>query len=323
MNFRLECELRRWKETIRHTEALLLVGSCFTEQMGAKLDHYKFSTLQNPNGILFNPVSIARSVSRYISGEPYVAEDLFVHQDIWGSWDHHTRYSAVSRQDCLAGINASLAKAHGFLSRSDWMIVTLGSSFVYRLSDGRVVANCHKVPASSFTRELLDAGQVIACLSAMIEELRAFRPALRILFTISPVRHVRDGFVENNRSKAHLITAVHHLVSAYSGVHYFPAYELIIDELRDYRFFAEDMVHPNYQATQYVWERFCETCLQEDVQKIMEELSEVLAARSHRSLHPESEVHRRFLAKYLDKAVALQQRYPYLDLSEVIAYFGS
>ena len=307
---------------IRHADKLLLCGSCFTEQMGAKLRQYKFRTLENPNGILFNPVSIATAVNGYIENKQYSEADLFLQDETWGSWDHHTRFSALTAEESLAMINTSQNNAHHFLKNADWLLLTLGSSFVYERGEGSVVANCHKLPADKFRKRLLPVQELLAVLDEMIHRLREFNPGLQIIFTISPVRHLRDGFVENNRSKAALIQAVHQLVDKFGHLHYFPAYELVIDDLRDYRFYAEDMVHPNFAATQYVWEKFMATAIEENAHGLMKEIGQLNAARNHKAFNPGSVAHQAFLKKNLEKAQYLHSMYPYLDLADETAYFS-
>jgi hypothetical protein len=323
MNFHLEFTPKPFEQKISHRHQLFLAGSCFTEQIGSKLSWHKFRTLDNPHGILFNPVSIAKAIHTYIINKEYKAEELFYHHELWGSWDHHTRFSSPEQAISLEMINESQQKAHRFLKNANWLLLTLGSAFVYELEDKRVVANCHKVPADKFNKRLLKETEIVAVLQDMIKELQQFNPTLNIIFTISPVRHLRDGFVENNRSKATLISAVHQLTETNNGVFYFPAYELVIDDLRDYRFYAEDMVHPNYAATQYVWEKFITACIDEDSRKLMKEIAVLNAARSHKPFHPASLQHQQFLLNNLEKASRLQEEFPYLDLSEEIGYFGA
>lgn len=323
MDFRLEFTPKPFDVKINHQQNLLLVGSCFTEQIGSKLSNHKLSVLDNPNGILFNPVSITKSISSYISNRQYKEADLFYQNECWNSWEHHSRFSHPDKAECLQGINASQHQAHDFLKKADWLLITLGSAFVYALENKAVVANCHKVPTDKFTKRLLAAGDIFADLQQMIEKAIAFNASLKIIFTISPVRHLRDGFVENNRSKAALIQAVHQLVEKNSNCFYFPAYELVIDDLRDYRFFAEDMVHPNYAATNYVWEKFITTCIDEPSQQLMKAIAVIAAARNHKPFNPTSEQHKKFLQTNLEKVKKLQQQFPYLDLQAEADYFYS
>lgn len=321
MEFHLECTPAVFEKKISHQQKLFLAGSCFTEQIGAKLSALKFQTIENPNGILFNPVSITNSIYAYIQNRQYNGDNLFFHQDLWGSWDHHTRFSHISKEECLKAINLSQSRAHAFLEKADWLMITLGSAFVYELENRRVVANCHKVPTDKFQKRLLEITEIEELLKQMTGQLHDFNPGLNIIFTISPVRHLRDGFVENNRSKARLNHAVHTLVESRKQCFYFPAYELVIDDLRDYRFYAEDMVHPNYAATNYVWEKFTEACIDEPSRKLMKEIAVINAARNHRPFNPGSAQHKKFLEQHFEKASHLQEQYPYLDLSDELAYF--
>jgi GSCFA family len=323
MDFHLEFTPKPFDVKINHQQNLLLVGSCFTEQIGLKLSNHKFSILDNPNGILFNPVSICKSVSSYIDNKQYSEADLFYQNESWNSWEHHSRFSKPAVAECLQGINESQYNANAFLKKADWLLITLGSAFVYEMDNKEVVANCHKVPTDKFIKRLLPVEEVITGLQQMIKKLQAFNPLIKIIFTISPVRHLRDGFVENNRSKATLIQAVHQLSEKNTNFFYFPAYELIIDDLRDYRFFAEDMVHPNYAATNYVWEKFITTCIDEPSQQLMKEIAVIVAAKNHKPFNPTSEQHKKFLQTNLEKLKKLQQQFPYLNLTEEADYFKS
>jgi len=322
MDFHLEFTPKPFDIKINHQQNLLLIGSCFTEQIGTKLANHKFTVLDNPNGILFNPVSITKSISSYISNKKYTQADLFYQNESWNSWEHHSRFSHPDKKKCLQGINDSQTKAHDFLKKADWLLITLGSAFVYELENKEVVANCHKVPTDKFKKRLLPVEEVLTGLQAMIEETVVFNPGLNIIFTISPVRHLRDGFVENNRSKATLIQTVHQLVEKNTNCFYFPAYELVIDDLRDYRFFAEDMVHPNYAATNYVWEKFIAACIDESSQQLMKEIAVIVAAKNHKPFNPTSEQHKKFLQTNLEKVKKLQQQLRYLNLKEEEEFFS-
>ncbi len=321
MEFRLEFNPKIFSTKITHCEKQFLIGSCFTENIGTKLKQHKFSVLENPHGILFNPVSIAKSISSYIENKKYCEEDLFYHNEAWHSWDHHSRFSNPDKTNCLMLINNSQQQAHEYLKNTDWLMITLGSAFVYELNN-EVVANCHKVPTDKFVKKLLSSTEVSDVLKKILEKLRAFNPTLKVIFTISPVRHLRDGFVENNRSKANLIAAIHEIVEKSNQYFYFPAYELVIDDLRDYRFFAEDMVHPNYAATNYVWEKFVLTCIDEPSQQLMRQINEINAAINHKPFNPESEQHKKFLQTNLEKVKKLKQQYPYINLQEEEIFFN-
>ncbi|MBB1285658.1 GSCFA domain-containing protein [Flavisolibacter sp. BT320] len=328
MKFRFEFPIKKLPHPITHKQKLMLMGSCFTENIGEKLDRFKFTTLQNPNGILFNPVSVAEALTDYIENRVFHQEDLFHYNEGWHSWKHHSRFSGIKAEEALDKINTSTSTAHQFLQESDYLIITLGSSWVYTLTEkatnaivSSVAANNHKAPADWFSRKLLQPEDVLRVLDNIIHRLFHFNARLKIIFTISPVRHLREGVVENNRSKAGLIQAVHHLVDKFERLFYFPAYELVIDDLRDYRFYAEDLVHPNYFATQYVWEKLVDACMDEKTKSLMEEIHTINLAFQHRAFNPSSSQHKQFLKKSYEKTFALQQQAPFLDLQREISFF--
>jgi hypothetical protein len=349
MDFMINIDLKKLHQPINYRDKILLIGSCFTEHIGNSLANAKFSVLQNPNGILFDPVSVCKSLVSYIENKQYKESDLFQLNEVWHSWQHHSRFSNTNLQEGLRIINESQNKARAFLKEADWIIVTLGSSFSYRLSKlaepsqvsatwenldetvplstswGGVrgeVANCHRAPAQWFTKHLLEIDETIAVLDNCYHQLIQFNPALKIIFTISPVRHLRDGIVENNRSKARLLEAVHHMVGKFDNLYYFPAYELVIDVLRDYRFYDIDLAHPNYMATEFVLEKFAETCIDETSQQLMREIRKIKIARSHRPFQPETKAHQQFLKDHFEKVKLLQEKYPFIDLKEELVYFS-
>jgi len=320
MNFHLEFSPKPFNTKIVHQDNLFLIGSCFTENIGSKFKLNKFSVLENPNGILFNPISIAKSITSYIENKTFKQEDLFYENELWNSWEHHTRFSDVDLDVCLNRINASQQQAHQFLKTADWVFITLGSAFVYELENKSVVANCHKVPTDKFKKKLLSVEDVLAVLDNVMHRIFMHNPTVKIMFTISPVRHLRDGFVENNRSKAVLIQAVHHLVNKFSKLFYFPAYELVIDDLRDYRFYAEDLVHPNYAATNYVWDKLVDCCIDENTIQLMKQLNEINAAVNHKSFNPTTEAHQKFIDSTLSKINTIKKLHPHINFSNDESY---
>ena len=322
MNFLAHIDIKPLPAPIMHQHKILLVGSCFTEHIGSSLKDLKFNVLQNPNGILFETESVARSLVSYIQNKQYKADDLFLYNELWQSWDHHSRFSNPSSDEALAVINQSQTTAHNFLKDADWLVVTLGSSFVYKLNEnGRFVANCHKAPGQWFYKHLLSIDDQVALLDNTIHQLFHFNPKLKIIFTISPVRHLRDGVVENNRSKARLLETVHHLVNKFDRLFYFPAYELVIDVLRDYRFYDIDLAHPNYAATQFVMEKFSDYAFTDATKTLIKEVRQIVTAKNHKAFHPESQQHQQFLRQHFEKANRLQEEHPYLNLQEELAYF--
>ncbi len=329
MKFHYEFDIKRAPSPIQHTHKLLLLGSCFTENIGEKLRKHKFSTLENPNGILFNPISVAEAMNAYIENSQIHASEIFQHNETWHSWKHHSRYSGITAEDCVDKINGSTTKAHQYLKQADHLLITLGSAWVYMLTDkaanakpGDIAANNHKASADWFAKRLMTAQETTELLDHMLSRLLLFNSGLQIIFTISPVRHLREGVIENNRSKAVLIQAVHQLVEKYEALYYFPAYELVIDDLRDYRFYAEDLVHPNYQATQYVWEKFTDACMNDDTRSLMKEIAEINLAYQHKPFNPDTTHHQKFLKSYFEKTTILKEKHPYLDLEKELDYFS-
>ncbi|MEO5942861.1 MAG: GSCFA domain-containing protein [Ferruginibacter sp.] len=329
MNFHLEFTPKPFSKKITHRHKLMLMGSCFTENMGDKLMQHKFSVLQNPNGILFNPVSVAEALENYIAKKEITEAELFYLNEAYHSWQHHSRFSSPQKNNAAEIINKSTTSAHEYLKEADFLIITYGSAWVYALTDKAnnkqnniVAANNHKAPSDWFNRRLLSSAELENIIDKMFAALKEFNPSLNIIFTISPVRHLREGFVENNRSKAALINAVHNAVEKYENGFYFPAYELIIDDLRDYRFYAEDMVHPNYAATNYVWEKFVQTAIDESSQDLMKTINEINAAKRHKSFNPESAAHKNFLQINLEKVSQFHAQHPYINFEEELNFFN-
>jgi hypothetical protein len=331
MQFQLPIDINRLPELIKYQDKILLIGSCFTEHIGNALEELKFSVLQNPNGILFGPDAVCRSLNSYIENKKYSETDIFYLNEVWNSWNHHSRFSHISKEECLKRINESQEKAHTFLKQADWLIITLGSAFGYLLKEetaqapalgGKGVANCHRAPAYWFNKEILEIDDIKSMLEDCFRKLKQFNPKLKLIFTVSPVRHIRDGAVENNRSKARLIEAVHFICQKNESAHYFPAYELVIDVLRDYRFYDVDLVHPNYPATEFVLEKFTETCIDESSRELMKEVRQIVIARKHRAFQPETKAHQQFLQTHFERSKELQRKYPFLDFKEELIYFS-
>src|SRR5690606_2964216 len=237
MQFALQLDIKPIAPSIAYTDDILLMGSCFTEHISERLSQYKFSVCANPHGILFNPLSVAQSIGRYVSGKAYEENDLFYLNELWNSWAHHTRFSHTDKMKALTLMNQSLQEAHHSIGKAKWIIITLGSAFQYYLKKNNLpVANNHRAPGQWFEKRLLDTPFIRQQLQESMEAVWQMNPEAHFMFTISPVRHIRDGVVENNRSKARLIEAVHSLCEKNQQTFYFPSYELVIDILRDYRF---------------------------------------------------------------------------------------
>ncbi|MGS2762128.1 GSCFA domain-containing protein [Sinomicrobium sp. M5D2P9] len=295
---------------ISYDSRLLLLGSCFVENMGSKLDYYKFPCLQNPLGILFHPAAIENFTAKVRDGEKYTADAVFEHNGRWHCFDAHSDRSDVSSESVLSGINRAIDDTREYLESATHAIVTLGTAWGYRFNDtGKLVANCHKVPQHRFTKELAPVEEVEKNIVRIRENIRAVNPDIHFIFTISPVRHLKDGFVENQRSKAHLITALHRV--AEEGT-YFPSYEIMMDELRDYRFYAEDMLHPSQTAIEYIWEKFTSSRISPEAIPVMKEVDSIQRGLAHKPFAPESEEHQKFLKSLRGKISGVQAKVPHI-----------
>ena len=302
-----------------HTQSLWM-GSCFSDTIGRIMAGYKYPVLLNPFGTLFNPFSIGENILHLISGKQFMPDDLQFYNGLWFSFSHYTGFSHYDPQICLSAINNSLTSASGWLKQCDFLLLTFGTARIFQLQkDGRIVANCHKLPASSFVSGLSEPPAIISYYDAVICSLKNLNPDIRIIFTLSPVRHWSDGAENNQLSKSILHYSIHEIMKRHDQTYYFPAYEILLDELRDYRFYAADMLHPSEQAGQYIWERFSDTWLDEDSKKIMAGVTAVLKAVGHRPLHTETTNHKKFKQNTLRQIEHLTSQYPFLDFSNEIA----
>ena len=305
---------------IDHKEQMMLVGSCFASNIGNRLKEMKFNLELNPFGIQYNPLSIATVLERIASGEPFTASspELFHHNGKWHSSMHHSDFSRDSKEELIECINNRLATAHKVSEKYDTVIVTFGTAYVYyRNSDNTVVGNCHKLPGNMFTRRLLDIETITATFSRIIELYKAYNPGIKFLFTVSPIRHLRDGAHDNQKSKATLLLAIDRIMQLYpKNAFYFPAYEIVLDELRDYRFFAEDMVHPSATAIEYIWECFGKCYFCTDTANTNRDIEEITRAMKHRPFDASSGPYKEFIASTLKKIAAIEERMPYLDFEK-------
>lgn len=294
---------------ITHADKLISIGSCFSENIGLKFRDYKFNININPFGQQYNPYSIAKAIHRLLEAKPYEASELVHHDELYHSFDHHGSFSKSTVDDTLQYINGNLQQASADLKNATLLFLTFGTSHVFTLKEnGAYVSNCHKLSGTYFERKVLKPHEIVSALRNAIDALLAVNPNIKIVATVSPVRYFAFGHYENSVSKAHLFTAIHELQEIYSGIYYFPAYELVMDDLRDYRFFAEDMLHPNYQATNYVWDVLSNTMLDKKTAGLMKEIDEILLAARHRPRNPNSDAHRKFVQKYINKIEELKTK---------------
>jgi len=314
MEFRTKIPIKEAEPKIDYESEIFLIGSCFVENIGKKLDFYKLQNLQNPFGILFHPLAIAKFFRKLKEDAMYTEKDIFQHQERWHCFDAHSSLSNPAAEVLLKDLNSTLKNAREFLQLSSHVVITLGTAWSYfHLESEQSVANCHKVPQKSFRKELQSIEEIERALNEILEDVHQINSDAEVIFTVSPVRHIKDGFVENQRSKAHLITAVHKVCEESKKTHYFPSYELMMDELRDYRFYTEDMLHPSQTAIDYIWKRFTETWFSEDSLSVLNEVENIQKGLAHRPFNPNSEAHRKFLKNLNSKVSTLQKRYPHLQ----------
>lgn len=295
---------------------VLLLGSCFVENMGANFQYFQFQNGLNPFGILFHPLAIENLVCRAVQEETYQKEEIFESDGIWHCFDAHSDLRSENPAGLLKLLNQRLMETKSWLEASSHIIITLGTAWVYgNIASGKTVANCHKVSQKQFTKKVLGVAEIESSLARLVEMVQKVNPKAQIIFTISPVRHVKDGFVENQQSKAHLITAVHSVLSSRAQsreLSYFPSYEIMMDELRDYRFYGKDMLHPNGLAVDYIWEKFKSVWISPDCLSVMEEVDSIQKGLMHRPFNPDSEAYHKFRASLQAKITYLQERYPFM-----------
>lgn len=298
---------------IDYNSNFLLLGSCFVENIGNKLDYFKFKSLQNPFGILFHPKAIEKLIHNSLHKKIYTEEDIFFHHERWHCYDAHSQLSNSSKEQLLQNLNDAMKSTHQQIQDSSHIIITLGTAWVYKYYKTNLpVANCHKITQKDFVKHLLSVEEVSDSLKMMAQQIYQSNPNTTIIFTVSPVRHIKDGFVENTQSKAHLIAGIHNALThrAELGCFYFPSYEIMMDELRDYRFYNEDMIHPNQTAINHIWEKFQEVWISDDALKIMNDVDAIQKGLQHRPYNSDSESHQQFLHQLDIKKQKLQKELP-------------
>lgn len=318
MEFRTLVELPKKELNIKHTHKLMLFGSCFAENIGNLLLDNKFDCDVNPFGVLYNPLSILNALREIMDGKVYAEKDLFNYQDYYHSYMHHGSFSESSCETCLKRINERLGKANKNLPVTDYLLITFGTAFVYSLKDtGQIVSNCHKLPESYFERTLLTSVEIAEKFEKCISDLLLIRPNLKFLFTVSPIRHIKDGMHGNQLSKSTLLLAIQDLKKSFpEHVYYFPSYELLVDELRDYRFYADDMLHPSQLAISYIWTCFGDSYFSKETFHLIQEWSEIRKALRHKPFRPDSMQYKTFLRQIMLRIERLKEKCPNLDVEK-------
>jgi hypothetical protein len=315
---KLQTQIPLGKESnnpIEYNSNILLLGSCFVEHIGEKFEYFKFQNFQNPFGILFHPLAIERVITNAVHEKVYTEKDVFFQNEQWHCFEAHSKLSQTSKDDLLHTLNESVKLTQQYLQESTHVIITLGTAWVYRfIETDTIVANCHKVPQKKFSKELMQVDEVIQSLRTIESLIKSVNPKVSIVFTVSPVRHIKDGFIENTQSKAHLVSAIHNVLShrAQSRCFYFPSYEIMLDELRDYRFYNEDMLHPSNVAINYIWEKFKQVWITQESEKILNDVEVVQKGLLHKPFNSNSVAHQQFLQNLEDKKAQLLAQFQYM-----------
>ncbi|MCD4832668.1 MAG: GSCFA domain-containing protein [Bacteroidales bacterium] len=321
-NFRTIIEAEPSKNKINYHTSVLFLGSCFTENIGDKMDELKFPVLINPFGVLYNPVSVRNGLEILIDQKLFTESDLNFFNEQWFSFYHDTEFSATDQKKSLNKINTSIELAAKQLKNAKYLVITFGTAWVYKyLESGNVVSNCHKIPAKKFDRFKLGVEDIFVEWANLINRLNELNKKLKIIFTVSPVRHWKDGAVQNQLSKSTLILAINQLKNKFDNIEYFPAYEIMMDDLRDYRFYADDMLHPSNMAIEYIWEQFSQTYFEKETTDIIKEIDKIILARNHRPLNPDTENHKKFLKKQVEIIKKISKKFPFINLKDELDYF--
>lgn len=314
MNFTTKIPILKSNHPIDYSSKILSLGSCFAVNMAEKFDYFKFQNTCNPFGILFHPLAIEKIISKAINLDFFTEEDIFFYNERWHCFDVHSDLSNVSKEEFLHILNEFVKSTNNQITEASHIIITYGTSWVYRNKQTeKVVANCHKVPQNQFDKEILSVATIEKSIQNTIDLIEKVNPNCAIIFTVSPVRHIKDGFVENQRSKSNLISALHSTFDIrHSTKRYFPSYEIMMDELRDYRFYAQDMLHPTQVAIDYIWEQFCEATISDKAAPTMETVEIIQKGLSHRPFNPNSESHLKFIIQLELKINKLKNEFPFM-----------
>lgn len=324
MKFLTEVEIKHLEKKIEHSDSILTIGSCFAENIGELFRNYKFKSLINPFGVLYNSGSIKNSLEFIGNQKVFTEEDLVFDQSEWHSFYHHSNFSHHKAESVLRKINSVSASSFEFLKKADWIIISLGTSFVfYHKEREMLVSNCHKIPQKDFEQKFLSVSENTDYLQQIIDIQKNINSESKFIFTVSPVRHLRNGAHENQLSKSSLQLAVNNIVKKYDDAYYFPSYEIMMDELRDYRFYDKDLIHPIQQAVDYIWEKFSHYCLSESCSEINKSISKIVSAAQHKIRNIDSAKSQEFIKNQIDSINKLTRDRPYINLKTELEKFQS
>lgn len=317
MEFRTQIPIPKSNNPIDYDSKIVSLGSCFAVNIGQRFDHFKFRNITNPFGILFHPLALEKFISYTLNNKEFKDADIFEHNNLWHCFDAHSDLSHPDKEVLLSNLTSACQSANAQLKEASHLIITLGTAWVYRnIENNNFVANCHKVPQKQFTKELLSVDAIKSSIESIITMVTRANPAITIIFTVSPVRHIKDGYTENQWSKANLISGLHQALNSADhkqNSSYFPSYEIMMDELRDYRFYAEDMIHPSAIAVDYIWERFTEAYTTSETNETMKLADTIQKGLAHRPFNPETSQHQEFLRKLSEKIIALQKQHSHIS----------
>lgn len=314
MNFTTKIPLVKSNNPINYNSKIVSLGSCFAQNMAEKFEYFKFQNVVNPFGIIFNVVSIEKLIFRSIHKHYFTEKDIFFHNESWHCYEVHSELSNPNAEEFIKKLKELIDLTNNQITKSTHIIITLGTAWIYRnIETNEIVANCHKVPQKQFTKELLSIEMIQQSLQNIITLITGVNKEAKFIFTVSPVRHIKDGFAENTLSKSYLISAIHKIIHyQLSIVNYFPSFEIMMDELRDYRFYAEDMLHPNQTAIDYIWIQFFENYIDEKEFTPMQQVCDIQKGLNHKPFNSESDSHQDFLSKLRDKITKLVVIYPFM-----------
>lgn len=315
--FRTEVEVKSSEYFINHRTPVMFLGSCFADNVGAMMVEKKFPVLINPFGVIYNPMSVKQSLDILINKNEFTKHDLYKFNEQWISFYHHSRFSSPDLNRILEKINKNKEEGASFLKKTNFLFITFGTSWVYEWKEtGEIVSNCHKIPAKYFNRRMLTPDEIKNAWGKIIEKLASRFSGLKLIFTVSPVRHWKDGAEGNMVSKSVLLYAIHKLREKYSGIDYFPSYEILMDDLRDYRFYGDDMIHLNTTAVNYIWQKFDQRFFNDETRRVLKKVDEINRAVAHKPFRPGSKDHLLFVERTLQKINQLESEFPSLDFSE-------
>jgi hypothetical protein len=315
MYFTTKIPIQKYEHAITYDSKIMLLGSCFAESMGKKFGYFKFHMTTNPFGIIFNPVSLAKIVERCVQKNYFTENDIFFHNELWHCYEVHSELSHPDKNTLLTSLNELIDATHQQLTEATHLIITFGTSWVYRnIETNEIVANCHKVPQKQFAKELLSPEIIAQSIESILFAISVLNPNCKCISTVSPVRHLKDGFTENTLSKAHLIAALHKTITHNpSPINYFPSYEIMMDELRDYRFYEADLLHPNQTAIDYIWIQFFENYILESEFRLMNEICTIQKGLQHRPFHEDTAQHQKFLIDLKTKMTTVKNKLPFIS----------